>query len=566
MSQTLASWFTEPTSTGGGITDDTDSLQAALNLAANTTRFVLVRHGTYRITRELIIPSGVSIVGSGKPLLRQETPGQRLLVGTNVVDVLISGLRCQGPSPSAQFESPFALIDIRATPSSYARNIRILDCEVFSAHSCISATYVDGLWIQRNDVHNFLLYGVLASASTNFHIDDNNIHSSVLNAPGNSYGISATGQSTRRKPQRHCSISNNHISDIPAWDGIMTHDTTDLLITGNTITNVRTGIDVSGFASRLPISNVIISSNYIRLTSMDCWNGQPALATGIIVSGGEGQFISGLVVAQNIIESAAQIKGARPAGNVYGAIQLDKIADAVINSNIIKDAGNEISLAGIGVYRPGDNVTISGNIIDGSIVTTAIDIRHENAGSRCLNLVIGGNTARTTSALRAHTALHRGRFGLKFYANTLSPAGSLLVLEENARIDESGQSGTFAPRLYIGGHEGGVLYERRLGRYTHVDNTVWIHAFVAVNILTSSPGMLTLDGLPFVDAVSFQTVPLQLIMTGLKDSSVLPRAVFDRGTRSVLFSRWIGGNTVPLTWDALDQHLEITLQGFYPIG
>jgi hypothetical protein len=551
---------------GDGSADDTNALQRALNSARDSTRTVVLTRGTYKVTRELVLPTGVSIVGIGAPLLRQATPGQRLIVGRNVVDCEINGVRCQGISSGISFDEPFALIDIAATQEGgYAGNIRIVDCEVFDAQSCISATYVEGLWIRGNSVHNFNLYGVLASASSNFHIQDNNIYESELREAGNSYGISATGQSSRGRVQRQCSIVNNHIADVPAWDGIMTHDTDDLLISGNTIINVRTGIDASGFESKRPIGNVIITGNYIRLTESNIWRERAALATGIIVTAGEGRPITGVVVALNVIEGAGKIEGGKPAGNVYGAIQLDGVSDTMINGNVIKDMGSSFALYGIGVYRPGDNLSITGNSVSGSLKLPGIGVRQKDEKAHCRNLLIVGNSVQSRHRLSAHTSLHRGVFEGVFQANSIHPP-TLSILAEAGAIQtlEAGR-GAFEPTIQAGADTTAVRYTKREGRYSRSGTTVLVQASLQWSMARSTGEPITLSGLPFVSASEMEATPVYVLVTGLKDVAGQIVGVISRSEARINFEQYSGGYTAPLTTNHLGKEVKMLIQAQYTV-
>jgi hypothetical protein len=76
---------------GDGQADDTDALQQALDQALDATHhgLVFLRSGTYRITRTLIVPTGVRLygVGSTRPviLLGPDTPGFQQGVSTMIV-------------------------------------------------------------------------------------------------------------------------------------------------------------------------------------------------------------------------------------------------------------------------------------------------------------------------------------------------------------------------------------------------------------------------------------------------------------------------------------------------
>ena len=76
---------------GDGRADDSDALQQALDQAVDTTGhgLVFLPSGTYRITRTLVVPTGVRIYGVGptRPviLLGADTPGFQQGVSTMIV-------------------------------------------------------------------------------------------------------------------------------------------------------------------------------------------------------------------------------------------------------------------------------------------------------------------------------------------------------------------------------------------------------------------------------------------------------------------------------------------------
>ncbi len=76
---------------GDGVADDTDALQRALDQAVDATHhgLVFLPSGSYRITRTLIVPTGVRIYGVGptRPVIRlgADTPGFQQGVSTMIV-------------------------------------------------------------------------------------------------------------------------------------------------------------------------------------------------------------------------------------------------------------------------------------------------------------------------------------------------------------------------------------------------------------------------------------------------------------------------------------------------
>ncbi|MFJ6559985.1 glycosyl hydrolase family 28-related protein [Streptomyces sp. NPDC091412] len=83
---------------GDGTTDDTATLQAAINAAA-AGNVVYLPAGTYKLTAALVLPSNVTLMGAGATfsVLKQTVPGAHVLTATDVQYLTISSLGITGP-------------------------------------------------------------------------------------------------------------------------------------------------------------------------------------------------------------------------------------------------------------------------------------------------------------------------------------------------------------------------------------------------------------------------------------------------------------------------------------
>lgn len=485
---------------GDGVADDTAAIQAALDAADDAGGAkVFVVAGTYLISSELTIYSGTTLVGYGRPKIKQETNGERALVASDASNVTVSGIVFEGVGSATAFNADYGLIDFTATVLGGSKNIVVENCEVFNAYSAISCVRVDGLWIQRNIVRNFLLYGVLASSSSNFHIDGNNIFDCEETGTANCYGIQATGGDDAPFVQERCSISGNKIHGIAAWDGIMSHGTKDLVIANNTITDVRTGIDLSAVN---PVGNVVIANNFIELTTFDSFSGASGLSAGILVYGQSSAYLSGCVVTGNIISNFNNIAGAAFAGSLYGAIVLNYINDAIVSGNSIYGIGDSVSgCNGISVFKAEKNLTITGNSVSGSTDDYCIRVQLE-IGETVDGVNVSDNLFDTSGSSTAHTLFMDGTFNnVVFHGNATSTTAKNYATI-SATVNAATGYGEFTPSLTFGGGSTGMAYTQRVGWYHRAGNVVFFEVAIILSAKGSSSGNVAIQGLPFTAKAS----------------------------------------------------------------
>jgi hypothetical protein len=369
-------------SASASATTNTTALQSALD--------TLVNGGTLVISEDISINGevqvkydNITITGDSRPTITQSVAGLRVFWGTDVKSITIKSIKINGTSSSVAYNGVALDGDgegaIHFTKgAANISNIRIYDCEIYNAFTPISITYCGNVWVQNNLIRNYYKFGILVSRSYNFHIDDNNIYTCEYEVAGNNaYGIMGTGDASASGDiQQRCSISNNVIDYVRLWDGIMSHDVDDIIITGNHITNVRIGIDISYSASiTSDIQNVIISDNYIELTTTDIWAGAPANHSGIHLIGDNGTptFIERGIISNNIIKDYNKMTGYTPSGDVVSAIRVATVKNVSVLGNIISDMGDATTaVSPIGVFYPKENVEISNNQITYNLNQSAI--------------------------------------------------------------------------------------------------------------------------------------------------------------------------------------------------
>ena len=282
-------------------------------------------------------------------------------------------------------------------------------------HNGITVMHTDRVWLERNNVHQFLLYGCLLSRSAEFHVKNNIIHECDQAGAAASYGIMATGDNDGGNTTQRCSITGNIIYDIKSWDGIMSHDVTNLIIASNHITDVRMGIDVSCFLNTNDIDKVIINGNYIQATTTDTWSAAGAAHYGITVSGSEHAtpaLISNVSITNNILNNFNNLSGGVHAGTNPSAISMRQCGDGLIANTLLSDLGSAAAAANytaISVYQPQDNISVTGNSASGTYTTYLVRVQHADAAHTCAGVMIANNQ-NTSTAINNMVLFHTGTY------------------------------------------------------------------------------------------------------------------------------------------------------------
>lgn len=376
---------------GDDFTDNSAAFQALLNAAAGKgTVTIRGAAGNYRFNSQIAIPSNTRLEIQAGAVLEMRTDDTPFLKGEGVSNVEIFGLGevlgVQGsadwPSPTANAEGLIHFINDGAT---LCQNIRIHTIRVRRTWCPISCIRVLGLWVQNTSCSDFMRYGVLASKSTNFHIDHNNIEGSNVTA-GNAYGIMATGDTAGSASQERCTITYNHVKDIPAWDGIMSHDCKKLTVHGNTCENVRSGIDLGHLDDTNVVEDLVVTDNTIELTTTDTWAGAAAAHFGIGIVGYDATHrVAGARVSGNTVRNHGNIVGATMSGNP-GSIVILHADDVALGPNTITGASDDPqNFAGIFVGGTIKRLTINGGSIEGTMPSGGIRIDNVTADIVSIN-------------------------------------------------------------------------------------------------------------------------------------------------------------------------------------
>lgn len=462
---------------------------------------LFVPSGSYQIDREITIPSNITVAGIGRPLIYQKVNGQRAFVGVNVKNVRVSGLRFRGVGSATTFTTGFSLVEFWSAGAlgvNRGENVEIDHCEIWDCHSALTVSSIDRAAVHHNKIHDFLLFGVLASHSSGFKIDFNHIYDCDQVGAANSYGVMATGDvGSGYASQERNSVSFNHIWNIVSWDAVMTHECKRLNIIGNVINNVRTGIDLTTEVG--PIEDVIVAGNHITLTTENAYGGTGAIHGGVLaIASGPAPTIKGLVITGNLIVGPNKISGYTATGNFYSAIILENVQDVDCSDNVIRDIGSSVGgFNGISVFRSPGRVTIANNVMSG--VSTGYGVRYTNAAAgTSADIQIVNNTWRSAGD-EIGVILDVGTFERVVVAGNISNVTRLqwASIDGATVVKLIKGHGTFTPVLKIGGVTTGITYALQHGEYEIDGNKVSINIMIRLTSKGSGTGAVTVDGLPF---------------------------------------------------------------------
>ena len=528
---------------------------------------VIIPAGSFSINDEITLKSSITIEGSGPlTVIEQTVEGKRAFIGTSLTNVTIKDLTLKGPSSTAAFTTGDTFLDITGVNASRSSNITIDNVTVYRAHSGIGVTQADHVKIQNCHVYSFLLFGILASKSASFDISDNLIHNSVQTGAENAYGIMATGDvASGASAQKRCKITGNLIYSIASWDGIMTHECSDLLVSDNIIEDVRTGIDCS--TSVGPIDNLIISNNNILLTTTNTWGGTGAIHAGVLVISdvNAGAITDNVVVQGNIIRGPNKMSGYTATGNFYSAIIIEGVRGVNVSNNVIEDIGNVVSgFNGISFFRCPSDIVATGNVMKGTATGYGVRLQNAAAGTT-LRVNVSDNIWVPTGEVIG-VAFSTGTFTDVVCKGNISPVKRLQWSDilGSTVVNLVDGHGTFVPDIRFGAGNTGITYTRRSGHYKVEGNKVWIHIEAKLSNKGSSTGQLRIYGLPFVAKSDIGYQGLNVFMDNATYSHITAAV---QGTLDIVQFYFINSGTLADFTDVnVTNTTLICVTGFYMLG
>lgn len=286
---------------GNGSTDDAAAFANAA-LVSGTHPLIIPYTATgYKVNTPFVLPVNGTMLGLGRPTLfstllaASGANAGTILSATTVATITIDGVLFRGAS-SASIPNAgggfggYSATSMGLVTITNCTDVRITNCEFSTFYNGLSTINCTRLWINKTRVQHWLFAGIIASASSEFMIDDNDVRGCDQAGASVAYGITATGDQAGTGGhgsiiQARNSISFNRIADIPSWAGIMTHDCDGLEIIGNDIRNVRKGLDIGHLVGTNFVRNLVLEGNYIEATTTDTYAGAPAEHGGILVEG-----------------------------------------------------------------------------------------------------------------------------------------------------------------------------------------------------------------------------------------------------------------------------------------
>jgi hypothetical protein len=348
--------------TGDGVTDDTSAIQAALDSGASN---IYIPEGTYNVSSTLNITSSINLKGNG---IIQQTVSGITTIYITVSNVSIDGISVYGNDTTdvyvANSRGIYALGGSNISPIS---NISIANCSIkYFGYTALEFQYVNELLINKNQIKRIGMVGirnltVKRANYTNNHIEDiypgNGGAAPYLNA----YGISLSSSGSDDRPQ-DCVVDGNTLINIPSWEGIDTHSGKNIVISNNSLRDVRTAIAITTNAA-YDCENIAVIGNvsegfsngeYIRdATTYETGSGCVAKLGEV---GRQGRGCS-------IVGNTFKRHGGRVTGQTSGAILVERTKIANVVGNTILDAYRY----GIRIADNTNEVSVTGNSINNVI-------------------------------------------------------------------------------------------------------------------------------------------------------------------------------------------------------
>lgn len=437
--------------TGNGVTDDTEGLQKALDLAENKT--LIIPHGEYKITKTLRVRKNTVIYmyGAHIKLWTTNTAGVLLLTNGNTGDEFTEyngngNISIYGGIWDSQAHLN-AMNSSNGFAFGHARNIRFIDTEIRNL-SQGHAIELNALKNVRITNCKFMGWGSTSLTSEAIQLD----YASTAGFPafglpdgtpcedveisGCEFGASkelpewgvAIGGHTANidKPFRDIRILNNKIK-VRAW-GIVPYYWTNLIIDSNQID----GGGINARAVVASISDITISKNSVRNApnfaiglrgSVNGYNCLEATISDNIIDTNANNYSALLVDYSPLVK----VTGNHVVRAGYQAIRIMNSAESTIQGNVVRNSvregivvtensqhalvtGNHVSAAGRGgIEINAHNCRVESNYVRGF----SLEVDKASAGIRIYDCI---QCSVVNNSVRAGTAVNQGTFGLVIQA------------------------------------------------------------------------------------------------------------------------------------------------------
>ena len=359
---------------GDGETDDTAAVKTAIE-----SGYPVYLDAEYKCTSVISISNQDNITIKGKGTLKSNIP--KILLFTECDNLTIKGITVittydanaeenvgETSADTNGFNSLSPLVDVVSCENvtidgitatggytgvfaKNSLNVRVVNCEIsMQRHIC------------------------LCCSTSQFYVENNKIHD-ITNPYTDQYAnylFQATDNSLTEL-QAQSFILNNVFYNNINWDAIMSHVYRDIIISGNHIYNVRTGIDVSPLSNissaTFEFQNVVISDNIITGTDTDGDSNYSHLNNGITFAT-ESQIVHSIVITGNIIKNFCNFSAPS-----YGTISIVNAKNAIIENNIIENKTPNSATTGCCVEIRGTckSITVAGNSFTCAVLNIALN-------------------------------------------------------------------------------------------------------------------------------------------------------------------------------------------------
>jgi hypothetical protein len=231
---------------GDGTTDDTASIQAAIDAAsAGSTILFPTPSSDYKITSAITVDKALTLLGYDSQITQatSDTTG----ISITASNVRVVGLKVVGPQYALSKSNEHGILAVGTSAASPITGLIIRDTDISNwGMSAVNLQFANDFEITNNKFYDLYYAGVITYSTIRGNVSLNNIRN-VVGTPL-AYGITLTrveDDSIVTYPRsENITVVGNVIRDVTNWEGIDTHGGKKITISGNTILGCNRGIAV----------------------------------------------------------------------------------------------------------------------------------------------------------------------------------------------------------------------------------------------------------------------------------------------------------------------------------